>query len=177
MERNTVISVPAVQDRLDLVGWDGGDNVPGRLGVVSLSRSVFVQSSVVNNTARGAVMFGCDHHPAAPGDWSVDWNFLQNTKPDISVQTVLHSFLPVKRNLAGTVNSSGPSLLVNKDPERRRTVHQVKRLVLTDIEGAGLVSVQDVLAESGDILWNWSTGKDCRSLWRKFSPRTGTGRV
>ena len=122
-------------------------------------------------------MVGRDDHPAAPGDWSVDRNFLQDTKPDISVQTVLDCFLPVKRNLAGSVISNGPSLLVNKDPERRRTVHQVERLVLTDIEGAGLVSVQDVLAESGNILWRGSTGKDSRSLWRKFSPRTGTCRV
>ena len=172
-----MVPVPAVQDRLDLVGGDGGHDGPWRLCVVGLAGSMLVEVGVVHHPPRGAVRLWCDHHPAAPGDWSVDWNFLQDTKPDISVQTILDCFLPVKRNLAGTVISNGPSLLVNKNPERRRAVHQVERLMLTDIEGAGLVSVQDVLAKSGNILWSGSTGKNCRSLWRKFSPRTGTGRV
>ena len=143
--------------------------------MVSLSRSMFVEAGVVHHTARRAVMFGRDDHPAAPGDWSVDWNFLQDTKPDVSVQTILHSFLPVKRNLAGTVNCGRPGLLVNKDPERRGAVHQMERLVFTDIESAGLVPVQDVLAESGDILGSGSTGENCRSLRWKFSPRTAAG--
>ena len=114
-------------------------------------------------------MFGRDDHPAAPGDRSVDRDFLQDTKADISVQALLDSLLPVERNLAGTVNSSRPGLLVNEDPERRGAVHQVEGLVLADIEGAGLVPVQDVLPESGDILDSGSAGENCRSLRWKFS--------
>ena len=140
-----------------------------------LSGGVFVEASVVNNTARGAVMFRRDHHPAAPADWSVDGNFLQDTQPDVSVEAVLDSLLPVERNLTGTVDSSRPSLLVNEDPERRRAVHQAEGLVLTDVEGAGLVSLQDVLAESGNILWRRSTGENCRSLRWKFFPGTVAG--
>ena len=87
--------------------------------MVSLSRGVFVEAGVVNNTARRAVSLGGNHHPRTPGDWSVDRNSLQDAQPDVSVQAVLDSCLPVKRNLTGTVNSSGPSLLVNKDPDRR----------------------------------------------------------
>ena len=175
MEWNTVISVPAVHHRLDLVGRDGGDDGPGRLSVMCLSGGVFVEASVVNNTARGAVMFCRDHHPATPRDWSVDRNFLQNTQPDVSVEAVLDSLLPVERNLAGTVNGDRLGLLVNEDPERRGAVHQMERLVFTDIESAGLVPVQDVLTESGDILGSGSTGEDSRSLRRKFSPRTAAG--
>ena len=140
-----------------------------------LSGGVFVEASVVNNTARGAVMFCSYHHAAAPADGGVDWDFLQDAQPDVSVEAVLDSLLPVERNLTGTVNSSRPSLLVNEDPERRRAVHQAEGLVLTDVEGAGLVSLQDVLAESGNILWRRSTGENCRSLRWKFSPGTGAG--
>ena len=143
--------------------------------MVSLSRSMFVEAGVVHHTARRAVMFGRDDHPAAPGDRSVDRNFLQDTEADVSVQALLDSLLPVERNLAGTVNSSRSGLLVNEDPERRGAVHQMERLVFTDIESAGLVPVQDVLAESGDILGSGSTGENCRSLRWKFSPGTVAG--
>ena len=175
VEGDTVVAVPAVQDRLDLPCRDGGHDGPGGLSVVGLPRSMFVEAGVVHDTARIAVVFGCDDHPVAPGDWSVDRDFLQDTKAHISVQALLDSLLPVEGNLAGTVNCDRLGLLVNKDPEGRRAVHQVEGLVLTDIEGAGLVSVQDVLAESGNILWCGSTGENCRSLRRKFSLGTGAG--
>ena len=51
----------------------------------------------------------------------------------------------------------------------------MERLVFTDIESAGLVPVQDVLAESGDIFGSGSTGENCRSLRWKFSPGTVAG--
>ena len=104
VERNTVIAVPAVQHRLDLVGRDGGDDGPGRLCVVSLARCVLVQTSVVHHTAGGPVRLGSDHHSGAPGDRIVDRDSLQDSQTNISVQTVLHLLLPVERNLTGRVN-------------------------------------------------------------------------
>ena len=167
-----MVPVPAVQNRLDLVRGEGRDNGPRGLRVVSLSRSVSVESRVVYNTARGTVMLGCDHHPTAPSDGVVHRDLLQNTGTDISVKTVLDRLLPVERDLTGSVDSHGPSLLVNKDPERRGVVHQVEGLVLTDIEGTGLVPVQDVLPESGNILRCRGTGEDRWGLGRELTSGT-----
>ena len=114
VERNTVVAIPTVQDTLDLVRRDRGDNGEGRFSVMSLSRSVFVEVGVVHNTARGAVMFGRDNHSTAPGDWSVYWNFLQDSESHVSVQPGLDSFSPVKRDLTGRMNSYWCSLLINK---------------------------------------------------------------
>ena len=139
---------------------------------MSLSGSMFVEAGVVHDTARIAVMFGCDDHPGAPGDWSVDRDFLQDPKADISVQALLDSLLPVEGNLAGTVNCDRLGILVNKDPEGRRAVHQVEGLVLADIEGTGLVPVQDVLPEPGNILRCRGTGEDRRGLGRELTSGT-----
>ena len=117
-------------------------------------------------------MFGRDHHPAAPSDGIVHRDLLQDAEADISVQTVLDGLLPVKRDLTGSVDSHRPSLLVNKDPERRGAVHQVEGLVLADIEGTGLVPVQDVLPELGNILRCRGTGEDRRGLGRELTSGT-----
>ena len=117
-------------------------------------------------------MFGRDHHPAAPSDGIIHRDLLQDAETDISVQAVLDGLLPVERDLTGSVDSHRPSLLVNKDPERRGAVHQVEGLVLADIEGTGLVPVQDVLPEPGNILRCRGTGEDRRGLGRELTSGT-----
>ena len=85
--------------------------------MVCLPRSMFVEGSVVNNPAWTPIWFGSNHHPATPGDWIIDWNSLQYTKPDISVKTFLDSILPVEWDLAGTVNRNWFSIFINKYPQ------------------------------------------------------------
>ena len=143
--------------------------------MVSLARSVSVESCIGYNTARGTVMLGCDHHPTAPSDGVIHRDLLQDTETDISVQAVLDRLLPVERDLTGSVDSHGLSLLVNKDPERRGAIHQAKGLVLADIESTGLVPVQDVLPESGNILRCRGTGEDRWGLRRELTSGTWAG--
>ena len=99
MEGNTVISVPAVQHRLDLVGRNRGDNRPRRLGVMCLTRSMFVETGVVNHSPGRPVSLWSYHHATAPGDGIVDWNFLKDAEPDIPIKAVLDRLLPMKGNL------------------------------------------------------------------------------
>ena len=76
MEWNAVIPMPIIKCGLDLVWWDGGNNRPGRLRVVSLAWGVLVKSGVVDNSPGGAIRFGSDDHSAAPRDRIVNWNLL-----------------------------------------------------------------------------------------------------
>ena len=99
VEGDAVVAVPAVQDRLDLVRRDGGDDGPGGLRVVSLTRSVFVEVGVVHHPPRGAVRLRCDYHSGTPGDGVIDWDSLQDAETNISVKAVLDGLLPVERNL------------------------------------------------------------------------------
>ena len=142
-----------------------------------LTRSVFVETGEVDNTARRPVCFRGYHHPGAPGDWVIDWDFLYDSEADVSVQTRLDCLLPVEGNLTRRVNGNRDCLLVNKDAERRGAVHQTEGLLLTAIESAGLVPVQYVLTELWNILRYRSTRQDRWRLRRQFSPRTGAGRL
>ena len=96
-----MVTVPAIQDRLDFVGRYGGDDGPGGLRVVSLAGGVLIEIGVVHHSPGRAVSLGCDHHAAGPSDWVVHRNSLQNTQADISVESILDSLLPVQGNLAG----------------------------------------------------------------------------
>ena len=142
-----------------------------------LTRSVFVETGEVDNTARRPVCFRGYHHPGAPGDWVIDWDFLYDSEADVSVQTRLDCLLPVEGNLTRRVNGNRDCLLVNKDAERRGAVHQTERLVFTAVEGAGLESVQDILPELRNVLWCGGTGQDGWRLRGHFSPWTGAGRL
>ena len=137
-----------------------------------LSRGVLVKSCVVYYSSWGSIVFSCNDHAAAPRDRIINSYFLQDAQADISVQSIFNWLLPVKRDLTGSVDSHRPSLLVNKDPERRGAVHQVEGLVLADIEGTGLVPVQDVLSELGNILRCRGTGEDRRGLGRELTSGT-----
>ena len=130
-----MVAVPAVQDRLDLPGRDGGDDGPGGLRVVSLTRSVFVEVGVVHHPPWGAVSLRCNYHTAGPGDGVVDWDSLQDTETNISVKAILDGLLPVERNLTGRVNCHWFGFLVYKHSQRRSAVHQSERLVLATVEG------------------------------------------
>ena len=64
VEGHTVVTVPTVHHRLDLVGRDGGHDGPGRLRVVGLARSVLVQVGVVHHPPGRAISLRCDNHAA-----------------------------------------------------------------------------------------------------------------
>ena len=102
--------------------------------MMCLSWGMFIQSSVVHHSPGASIRFWSYHHPAAPGDRVIDWNTLQYTKSDISVKAFLDSIFPVKRDLAGTVNSNWLGIIINKYSERRTVLHQSEWLVFTTIK-------------------------------------------
>ena len=69
-----MISVPVIQDRLNLATRDGGGDGVRRLGVMSLPGSMLVDRAVVNDPPGAAILLGSDYYPAAPGVRSVDLN-------------------------------------------------------------------------------------------------------
>ena len=86
---DTVVPMPVVKGRLDLVWRDGGDDGPWRFSVMSLTRSMLVESSVVDDSSRTTIRFWSDYHSTAPCDRVVYWDFLKDTKADVSVKTFL----------------------------------------------------------------------------------------
>ena len=89
MEWNAVVPMPVVKGRLDLVWRDGGDNGPWRFSVMSLTRSMLVESSVVDDSSRTTIRFWSDYHSTAPCDGVIYRNLLQDTEADVSVKTFL----------------------------------------------------------------------------------------
>ena len=155
VEWDTVVPMPVVQGRLDLVRRDGGHNGPRRLRMVSLTWCVFVEGSVVYNSSRTPIWFGSDDHPAAPCDWVIDWNFLQDPKTDVPVKAFFDSRFPVEWNLTWRVDSNWSGIFVHKNTEWRRILHQVERLMFTTIKSAGLVPLQDISFEDWNIFRRW----------------------
>ena len=92
---DTMIPMPVVQGRLDLAWRDGGHNGPRRLRMMSLTWGMLVEGSVVHNSSWTSIRFGSDNHPAAPCDGVVDWNFLQDTKADVSVKAFFDGRFPM----------------------------------------------------------------------------------
>ena len=160
MKWNTVVSMPAIHCGHDFIGRYGGDYGPWRLGVVSLSWSMFVYCSIINHSSWRTIRFGSNHHPAAPGDWIIDWNSLQHTKPDISVKSFLDSIFPVEWDLAGTMDCNWFGIIINKYPQWWTIFHESEWLVLTTVEGRSAVPVKYVLFQYWNILRCWSTGQD-----------------
>ena len=60
VEGDTGIPVPAVNGTLDFVTWYGGDNCPGGLRVVCLSRRMSVERGEVHHAAGSTLRFGAD---------------------------------------------------------------------------------------------------------------------
>ena len=87
MEWNAVVPMPVVKGSFDLVRGDGGDDGPWRFCVVSLTRGMLVERSVVNNSSRTTVRLRGDDHSTTPCDRVIDRNLLQDTKADVSVKT------------------------------------------------------------------------------------------
>ena len=125
--------------------------------MVSLAGSVTIEGSVVNNSPWAAIKLGSDDHSAAPSHWVIDRDLLKDTQTDITVQTLLDRLLPVEGHLTGCVDGHGCGLLVSKDPERRRILHEAERLMLATVESTTFESVQDVLFQPREILWYWRT--------------------
>ena len=112
---------------------------------MSLTRSMFVQGSVIDNSPRTPIQLWSDDHSAAPCHWVIDRDLLEDTKADVAVKALLDLFLPVEGDLTGSVHCHRCGLLIHKDAEWGRVFHQVERLVFTTIEGAAFEPVHDVL--------------------------------
>ena len=125
--------------------------------MVSLAGSVTIEGSVVNNSPGTAIKFGGNDHPAAPSHWVIDRNLLEDAQTDVTVQTLLDRLLPVEGHLTGSVDGHRCGLLISKDPERRRVLHEAERLMLATVESTTFESVQDVLFQPREILWYWRT--------------------
>ena len=96
--------------------------------MVGLPGAVVIDRLIVNHAPRG------DDHPAEPRGGLAHRYSLQHSQTNISVKAVLDGLLPVERNLTGGMNCHRFSFLVNKNPQRRSSVHQSERLVLTTVE-------------------------------------------
>ena len=83
---DTVVPMPVVKGSFDLVRGNGGDDGPWRFCVVSLTRGMLVERSVVNNSSRTTVRLRGDDHSTTPCDRVIDRNLLQDTKADVSVK-------------------------------------------------------------------------------------------
>ena len=151
MQGNTVIAMPAVKCGLDFVWRNGGDNGPWRLSVMSLTRSMLVEGSVVNNSPGAAIKLWSNDHPAAPSHWVIDRDLLKDAQADVTVQALLDRLLPVEGHLTGGVDGHGLGFLVSKDAERRRVLHEAERLMLATVEGTLFESVHNVLLEPREI--------------------------
>ena len=92
---NTVIPVPAVYGRLDLLARYRGDNGPRCFCVVSLPGCKLIKWSKIYNTPGFAITFRRNNHTVTPRHRVINWNFFQNTKLTISVQAPLHILLPM----------------------------------------------------------------------------------
>ena len=136
---------------------------------MGLARCILVHCGVIYNTAGTPIWFGGYDHPAAPTNRVIYWNFLKDTKLAVTVQTFLDIFLPVQRNLAGSVNSNGDSILVYEEAQWWRAVHEREWLVLTAIKCTRLVPVQYILFKDWQILLCWCTGEHGLACWRKLS--------
>ena len=158
MQGDTVVTMPAIQCCLDFLWRNGGHNGPWRLSVVSLARSVTIESSVVHNPPWTAIKLGSNDHPAAPSDWVIDRDLLEDAQANVTVQTLLDRLLPMKGHLTGGVDCHRCGLLIGKDLEGRRVLHEAERLMLATVESTALESVQDVLFQPRKILW-------CRGTW------------
>ena len=123
MQGDTVITMPAVQGGFDLVWGNCGDNGPWRLSVVSLTGSMFVEGSIINNSPWTAIKFWSDDHSAAPCHWVINRDLLEDTQTDITVQAILDLLLPMEGNLAWGVHCHGSGPLLHKEAERRRVLH------------------------------------------------------
>ena len=161
VNRYAVVSMPTVNSTLDLASRDRGDYGPWRLCVVGLAGGPLVQLCVVNNSSRASVRFGCDDHSGAPGDGVIDWNFFQYTELAVTVQTFLYIFLPVERDLAGSVNSDWGGISFHKQAKRRGVVHERKWLVFAAIECTTAVSIQDIFLDDWQVFL-------CRCTWQHW---------
>ena len=86
--------------------------------MVGLSGSMFIERLIVYHPVWLSTGFRLHNHPTTPSGWSVDRNFLYNTKTDIHIQSPFDCFLSVERDLGCLVDSNRFGLLVNMEVER-----------------------------------------------------------
>ena len=165
VNRYAVVSVPTVNSTLDLASRDGGDYGPWWLCVVGLAGGPLVQLCVVNHSPWAPIRFGCDDHSGAPGDGVIDWNFFQYTKLTVTVQTLLYIFLPVKRDLAGSVNSDWDGISFHEQAKRRGVVHERKWLVFAAVECTTAVSIQDIFLDDWQVFLRRCTRQHWLACW------------
>ena len=113
--------------------------------MMSLAGSLVIQLLIIYYSAWLTITLGLNYHSAAPLEWDIYRHFFNHTQSDIHLQTSLHSFLPVKRNLSWVLYSNRFSIFVDMEAEGRRIIHERECLPLAGVESRRGKPFKDVL--------------------------------
>ena len=152
-----MISMKSIQHRLDLVTWYRGGDCPRCPGVMSLTRGMVIDWLEINYATGTTISFGCDYHPAGPGDWDIEGNTFNHTKALVTVKATFHRVFPMDRYWAGCMDCYRSDFSVHKQSHWWHIGHCWQGLSLTAIKGTASESVQYILFNAGKVGFCWST--------------------
>lgn len=141
---DAVIAIPCVEDSLLFTMWDKSRLVERGGRVMCFPFRMGIEGLKVDCPTWFPILLCTDHHSVTPRNGFAYRHGLENTQTDVLIKACFHFMLPMKWDGYGCVVSHRFGCRVNHKLEWR-TLHERKRLVVTRIECAGFVVVQEIL--------------------------------